>query len=83
MKTIIDIPNSDTPVAETIRYALAKLPHKQKQDLLGQMSEKEFVDHRVDIYLTEIERSLISGNYAPAGAEEIALHECMGGLLAE
>ena len=83
MKTIIDIPNSAIPVADTIRHALAKLTLNKKKDLLGKMTEMEFIDHRVDIYLVEIERALLSGNYAAAGAEEIALNECMAGLLAE
>jgi hypothetical protein len=44
------------------------------------MSEKEFINRRVEIFLDEIERALVSGQYTPAGAEEMAFKESMQGL---
>lgn len=79
-KSIIDIANSDMPVAERIREALAKLNPEQKRDVLEKMTEAEFVDHRVDIFLSELEAALLSDKYTPGGAEEVAYKECMAGL---
>lgn len=83
MKKIIDIPNADVPVASKIREALSTLSLERKAEVLEKMTEEEFIDHRVDVFMDELERALHSNNYTPAGAEEIALQECMAGLIAE
>jgi len=80
MKAIIDIPNLNMPQATTIKEALEQLPFAAKADLFEKMTQDEFVEHRVDIFLEEIERALLSGEYSYAGAEEIARQECMHGL---
>ncbi len=78
MKSIIDIPNACLPVAVKIREALEKCTPEYKRELLEGMTETEFVDHRVDIFLDELERAIHSSNYTPAGAEEISMREAIG-----
>jgi predicted ATPase with chaperone activity len=78
------ISNFDLPISKVIREALHDL-QSQKQnelvnELLGEMTEDEFVGHRVDIYLTEIEAAMHNG-IDEMGAKEIALRECLAGLI--
>jgi hypothetical protein len=79
-----EISNLDLPISKVIREALHDL-QSQKQnelikELLGEMTEDEFVSHRVDIYLTEIEAAMHNG-FDELGAKEIALKECLAGLI--
>jgi len=80
MKDIIDIPNSEMPVAMRIRDALGRLSPGHRAELLEKMSETEFIEFRVGIFLDQLEAALLSNEHTPAGAEEIAYHECMAGL---
>lgn len=80
MKPIIDIPNKSLPAAKRIREGLKKLSAKEKKEILEEMTEEEFIDYRVDVFLDQLEMALLSKAYSPAGAEEIAYHECMAGL---
>lgn len=79
-----EISNLDLPISKVIREALHDM-QSQKQyeslkELLGEMTEDEFVSHRVDIYLTEIEAAMHTG-FDELGAKEIALKECLAGLI--
>jgi hypothetical protein len=79
-----EISNLDLPISKVIREALHDL-QSQKQneflkELLGEMTDDEFVSHRVDIYLTEIEAAMHNG-FDELGAKEIALKECLAGLI--
>jgi len=82
-KPIIDFPNLEMPIAYRIREALAALSVEQKSELLEKMTENEFIEHRVDIFLEQVEAAFITGKFTPGGAEEYALHECMAGLEGE
>lgn len=71
-----DISNLDFPIASVIREALTDLTSNQKKEILGQLTEDEFVSARVDIYLSELEAAMLAG-YDELGAKEIALRECL------
>lgn len=77
---VIDILNKDLPVAKVIKQALADCSASQRVDVLGNMTEEEFIDHRVNIFLEALETALHE-RFHPAGAEEIAYQECMSGLI--
>lgn len=79
-KSIIDYPNLEMPVATIIRDAYNALSEEEKIDILESMTEDEFIEHRVDIYLQQVEAVFITGNFTPAGAEEYALDECLAGF---
>jgi len=79
-----EISNLDLPISKVIREALHDL-QSQKQnelikELLDEMTEDEFVSHRMDICLTEIEAAMHNG-FDEMGAKEIALKECLAGLI--
>lgn len=76
----IEISNLDLPVALVIREALADLPADVRKELQGTLTEDEFVSLRVDIYLQEIETAMHNG-FDELGAKEIALQECLTGLV--
>ena len=80
MKPIKDIPNSALPIAKSIRIALQALAAEKRKEVLESMTEAEFIDYRVDIYLSELEIA-IQGGLGEAGAQEIAVNEAMGDLL--
>lgn len=75
-----EISNLDLPIAQVIKEALNDLTREAQQELLGAMSHDEFISHRVDIYLEAIETSMHNG-YDELGAKEIALRECLTGLV--
>jgi len=79
-----EISNLDLPIGKVIREALHDLElQKQKElikELLGEMTEDQFVSHRVDLYLTEIEAAMHNG-FEELGAKEIALKECLARLI--
>jgi hypothetical protein len=75
-----EISNLDLPISKVIREALHDLPESKQNELLGEMTEDEFVSHRVDIYLTEIEAAMHNG-FDELGAKEIALKECLARLI--
>lgn len=74
-----EISNLDFPVATTIRQALHQHNDVAQALLREQMSEDEFVSHRVDIYLQTLEIAMHAG-LEEAGAKEIALLESLTGL---
>ena len=71
-----DISNLDFPIAPVIREALSDLPRGRTTEVLGRLTEDEFVSERVDIYLFELEAAMHAG-YDELGAKEIALRECL------
>jgi hypothetical protein len=73
------ISNLDLPVAQVIRGALNDLAAEIRAELLDGLSEDDFISHRVDIYLTEIEAAMHSG-LDELGSKEIALQACLAGL---
>lgn len=73
---IIDISNLDLPVAHVIREALSVVPKAKRKDILGTLSEDEFVSQQVDVYLHELEAAMHAG-HDELGAKEIALKECL------
>jgi hypothetical protein len=81
MKKVIDIKNKELPVAKIIRDSLLSMPEAEQYELLEKMTVGEFVSHRVDIFLKELEVALLNGDVSPAGAEEIAFAACMSGLI--
>ena len=74
-----EISNLDFPISNIIREALHDLPEQNQSLLLGSISEAEFISHRVDIYLEEIEAAMHYG-FDELGAKEIALRECLAGI---
>lgn len=80
MQKVIDIPNKDLPIAQVIRESLTDCHISVRTEVLAGMSEEEFIDHRVDIFLQSLETALHAG-FHPSGAEEIAFQECMVGLV--
>jgi hypothetical protein len=80
MEKYEEISNLDLPISKVIREALHDLQSQKQNELLGEMTEDEFVSHRVDIYLTEIEAAMHNG-FDEMGAKEIALKECLAGLI--
>lgn len=74
-----DISNLDFPIAGIVRESLSSLSIEEKQKLLNSQAEDEFVSHRVDVYLHELEVSMHAG-YDELGAKEIALKECLHGI---
>lgn len=80
MNKITDIRNEDLPVARIIKESLLSLPKAERSELLEKMKVDEFVSHRVDVFLKELEVALLSGEVSPAGAEELAFEACMNGL---
>lgn len=80
MQKVIDIPNKELPIAQVIRESLTDCPKTIKNEVLAGMSEEEFIDHRVNIFLQSLETALHAG-FHPSGAEEIAFQECMAGLI--
>lgn len=75
-----EISNLDLPIAQVIREALNELTPEAQREVFGTMSPGEFVSHRVDIYLKEIETAMHNG-FDELGAKEIALRECLTGLV--
>jgi hypothetical protein len=74
-----EISNLDLPISNVIREALNGLSKQRQAEILGSMSEDEFVSHRVDIYLQEIETTMHNG-FDELGSKEIALRECLAGI---
>jgi hypothetical protein len=74
-----EISNLDLPISNVIREALNGLSKQRQAEILGAMSEDEFVSHRVDIYLQEIEMAMHNG-FDELGSKEIALRECLAGI---
>ena len=74
-----EISNLDFPVSRVISAALKDLSEEHRTSILGQMTEDEFISHRVDIYLEALETAMHNG-YDEAGAKEIALKECLAGI---
>jgi hypothetical protein len=75
-----EISSLDLPISKVIRETLQDLVEPRQKELLGEMTDDEFVSHRVDIYLTEIEAAMHNG-FDEMGAKEIALRECLAGLI--
>ena len=75
-----EISNLDLPVALVIREALSDLLTEVRKELQGTLTEDEFVSLRVDIYLQEIETAMHNG-FDELGAKEVALRECLTGLV--
>lgn len=71
-----DISNLDFPIAQVIREALSELPADKKKEILGSLTENEFISQCVDVYLQELETAMHAG-YDEIGAKEIALRECL------
>lgn len=76
METHDEISNLDLPISKVIREALHDMESLRQKELISEMTEDEFVSHRVDIYLNEIEMAMHHG-YDELGAKEIALKECL------
>lgn len=74
-----EISNLDLPISNVIRDTLNGLVKQKQLEILGAMSEDEFVSHRVDIYLQEIEKAMHNG-FDELGSKEIALGECLAGI---
>lgn len=74
-----EISNLDFPISRVIREALNDLAEQKQRDILGEMTEDEFISHRVDIYLQEIETAMHNG-FDELGSKEIALRECLAGI---
>jgi hypothetical protein len=74
-----EIPNLDLPIANVILEAIVDLTGHQQKELLGSMTIAEFVSHRVDIYLKELEVAMHNG-FDELGAKEIALKESLAGI---
>ncbi len=74
-----EISNLDLPISNVIREGLNGLSKQRQAEILGAMSEGEFVSHRVDIYLQEIETAMHNG-FDELGSKEIALKECLAGI---
>ncbi len=74
------ISNLDLPIALVIRQALADLALEARLELRATQTEAEFISHRVDIYLEAIETAMHNG-FDELGAKEIALRECLAGLV--
>jgi hypothetical protein len=74
-----DISNLDFPIANVIKETLSTLSADRLKTILGSLTEDEFISHRADIYLQELESAMHSG-YDELGAKEIALRECLHGL---
>ncbi len=74
-----EISNLDLPISNVIRDTLNGLVKQKQIEILGAMSEDEFVSHRVDIYLQEIEKAMHNG-FDELGSKEIALSECLAGI---
>lgn len=74
-----EISNLDLPISRVIRETLNALPKQKQAEILGTMSEDEFVSHHVDIYLNEIETAMHNG-FDELGSKEIALKECLAGI---
>jgi hypothetical protein len=80
MEKFDEISNLDLPISKVIREAMHDLPAQKQNELFGEITEDEFVSHRVEIYLTEIEAAMHNG-FDEMGAKEIALRECLAGLI--
>ena len=74
-----EISNLDFPISRVIRESLNDLAEQKQRYILGEMTEDEFISHRVDIYLKEIETAMHNG-FDELGAKEIALKECLAGI---
>jgi hypothetical protein len=74
-----EISNLDLPISNVIRETLSGLSKQKQVEILGAMSEDEFVSHRVNIYLQEIETAMHNG-FDELGSKEIALLECLAGI---
>lgn len=74
-----EISNLDFPISNVIREVLNGLPKQRQAEILGAMSEDEFVSQRVEIYLQEIETAMHNG-FDELGSKEIALRECLAGI---
>lgn len=74
------IPNLALPIATAIRNEVRDLTSEQKVIVFEGLTEDEFIGHRVDIYLRELEIAMQNG-YDELGAKEIALKECLAGII--
>ncbi len=75
-----DISNLNFPVAHVIRQALSDLTNEKRAEILKSITDDELISHRVDIYLQSLEAAMHAG-YDESGAKEIALKECLHGLI--
>ncbi len=78
--SIIDIPNLCTPIGDRLASMLADLTMEERIEILEGMTEAEFIDYRVDVYLTQLEQALLSGVYSISGVEEISEKESLAGF---
>ncbi len=75
-----DISNLDFPIAHVIRQALSDLTNERRAEILKSTTVAEFISPRVDIYLQSLEDAMHAG-YDESGAKEIALNDCLHGLI--
>jgi hypothetical protein len=75
-----DISNLDFPIAQVVRQVLSDLPKTKQVELVKSTTVGEFISHRVDTYLQSLEDAMHAG-YDESGAKEIALKECLHGLI--
>lgn len=76
---MIDISKLNLPLVQTIRAAWQKLPEDERNTLLNKLSEQEFISHRVNIYLEQLQQAMHAG-LSEQAAKEIAITEAMRGL---
>lgn len=75
-----ELSNLEFPISSVIREALKVLTKEERAEILEGMTSDEFISHRVDIYLQEIETAMHNG-FDELGAKEIALKECLAGII--
>ncbi len=75
--SIIDIPNWATPIGARLSSMLTELNCEKKAEILEGMTEPEFINYRVNIYLAQLEQALLCGVYSISGAVEIAEQESL------
>ncbi len=74
-----ELSNLEFPISSVIHEALKVLTKQEREEILEGMTSDEFISHRVDIYLQEIETAMHNG-FDELGAKEIALKECLAGI---
>lgn len=66
-------------VVEQINYYITVADPVKKAEALEGMTVDEFISHRLDIYFSTLQKSIVAGS-SLGSANEVAMNECLAGL---
>jgi hypothetical protein len=71
--------NLDTNIAGIIRDYFSRISPEKKEEFLEELTEDEFISHRVDVYLRQHAIAAMTGS-SELAAHELSIKEALDGL---